>query len=171
MAVPLSTIKAALKIDYDDDDTELVRLRESAWSFIERDCQLVLTRQVRQMELDGFEDAMFPLHPFISVFGITYLLDGDVVTMAGSSYYVDKTSGPMPMLRFIDKPSRDPYTPVTVGYNVGYEMLPGEITQAVIALVGHWYNNPEASQPVGMSEVPMSLRWILDSLSVRSVYR
>ena len=43
MTVPLSTIKSALKIDYDDDDTDIVRLREAAISLVERRTQLLLS--------------------------------------------------------------------------------------------------------------------------------
>jgi hypothetical protein len=41
----------------------------------------------------------------------------------------------------------------------------------MIALVGHWYNNPEAAQPIGLQTVPMSVEAILDMYSIRSQLR
>jgi hypothetical protein len=50
-------------------------------------------------------------------------------------------------------------------------MVPAEIVHCVIALVGAWYNNPEAFQPIGLSAVPMSVTYILETMSVRSMLR
>lgn len=170
MSVPLSTIKNALKIDYSDDDSELIRLREAAASLIQRETQLVITLSSQTMYLAAFTDVTFPLHPFNSVSSIQYYTAGDITTLSGTNWYIDRTDA-LPVLRFIDPPSFDENTAITVTYNAGYSELPGEITHCIIALVGAWYSNPEAIQPIGMSEVPMSVRWILDGLSVRSKMR
>ena len=50
-------------------------------------------------------------------------------------------------------------------------MIPTDLTHCVIAIVGAWYNNPEAFQPIGLSVVPMSVEAILDMASVRTVLR
>lgn len=170
MTVPLSTIKAALKIDYSDDDTELVRLRESAWSFIERSTQLVLSPTAQTLYLTKWEDILLPVHPFRSVTSVQYTYDGNVLVLSASSWWIDRTDM-MPVLKWIDKPQIDPNTAITVTYSAGFDQLPGELTHCIIALVGAWYSNPEALQPVAMQQVPMSVQWILDTMSVRSAMR
>ena len=42
---------------------------------------------------------------------------------------------------------------------------------AVIALVGAWYNNPEAFQPIGLSTVPLSVEYILSAVGTGSRIR
>ena len=41
------------------------------------------------------------------------------------------------------------------------------IEQLVISMVGSWYNNPEAVQPIGLSTVPLSAQFILDQYKVQ----
>jgi hypothetical protein len=58
-----------------------------------------------------------------------------------------------------------------VTYACGHDALPDPLTHCVIALVGAWYNNPEAFQPIGLNVVPMSVGFIMDSYRVRSPIR
>jgi uncharacterized phiE125 gp8 family phage protein len=170
MSIPLSTIKHALKIDYSEDDTELVRLREAASAFVSRSTQLILTRSAQSLQIAAWTDVLLPLHPFQALTSVQYVEGGVTVTMPSTGYWVDRTDE-MPVLRFIDKPTIDEHTVISIRYEAGYNELPGEITHCIIALVGAWYSNPEAIQPVSMQQVPMSVQWILDTMSVRSAFR
>jgi uncharacterized phiE125 gp8 family phage protein len=172
MSVPLSTIKSALKIDYTDDDADLIRLREAALDLVERRTQCYLSPQVRQMYLAQFTDTLIADHPFNSVSSVQYY-DGSntLVSMPSSGYWIDRTGGPMPVLRFLDHPSIYEGTAVTVTYNAGYSTVPNVLVHAVISLVGGWYNNPESVQPIGLSTVPLSVEFILDGFSTGSRIR
>jgi len=170
MTVPLSTIKDALKIDYSDDDAQLTRLRDAAWAHIERRTQLVLTQASLTMFIADFKrDVLLPRHPFVSLTSVTYT-DAAGGSVALSDFWVDKTE-PMPMLRFLVRPEVKEGTAVSVVYVAGYTEMPGEIVHAVISLVGAWYSNPEALQPTAMTSVPLSLEYIIESISVRSLIR
>jgi uncharacterized phiE125 gp8 family phage protein len=172
MSVPLSTIKSALKIDYADDDIELIRLREAATALIERRTELLLSPQSRSMYLAGWTDTLLSDHPFNSLTSVTYQNSSNVTTtMPSSDYWVDRTDGPMAKLRFLEAPSIYEGTAITVTYNAGYSAVPNEITHAIIALVGGWYNNPEAFQPIGLSPVPLSVEYILSALGTGSRIR
>jgi len=172
MSVPLSTIKSALKIDYDDDDADLIRLREAATQLIENRCQLAIDRRSAQLYLSSFSDVLIPEAPFESVTAISYTDSaGSAATLGASEYRVDLTQGPMPVLRFIDPPAIYENTSITVTYNVGYTSIPGPLTHAIIALTGAWYNNPEAFQPIGLSMVPMSVEFIISAYSTGSRIR
>jgi uncharacterized phiE125 gp8 family phage protein len=171
MSVPLSTIKSALKIDYDDDDIDLVRLRESATTLLERRMGVLFTPQTRTMYLASFVDTVIPDHPFESLTSVEYTSGGSTVTMPASDRWIDRTQGPIPMLRFLETPAIDEGTAITVTYTAGYDSIPNEIVHALIALVGAWYSNPEAYQPIGLAVVPMSVEFIIDAHSTRSLIR
>ena len=172
MTVPLSTIKSALKIDYDDDDTDIVRLREAAISLVERRTQLLLSPQTSTQYLAKFDDTMLSAYPYSSFTSVVYK-DGTntTTTMPATDYWVDLTDGPIPVLRFLDKPGIYEGTAITVTYSAGYSSVPNELTHAIIALVGGWYNNPESVQPISLQTVPLSVEYILSNISTRSNLR
>ena len=91
--------------------------------------------------------------------------------MPATDYWLDLTEGTMPVLRFLEVPVIYPGTMVTVFYLAGYTALPNDLVHAIIALVGHWYNNPEAAQPISLSTVPLGLEYILRSVSTTASFR
>ena len=172
MTIPLSVIKSALRVDFDDDDTQLVRLRESALSLIEKRTQLALSPATRTLYLPAWTDTLIPVHPFVSFTGITYYDSQNAQqTLASTSYWIDWSDGPMPMLRFIDKPQFYKGTQPTVTYVAGYSTLPNELIHAAIALIGYWYQNPNAADTMSLSTAPMSMEYILEVIGSRSMLR
>jgi uncharacterized phiE125 gp8 family phage protein len=172
MSVPLSTIKSGLRIDYDDDDTELTRLREAAESLVLRRTGLTIAPATKTLYVANWRAVIVPEHPYTSLTSVTYY-DGTntLTTMPSTDYWVDRTDGPMPVLRFLDAPALYEGTAITVTYVAGYTVVPSELTHAIIALVGHWYNNPEAASVIQLNHVPMSLEYIIDNIGVRSPLR
>ncbi|MEY4071763.1 MAG: hypothetical protein RLZZ53_1109 [Acidobacteriota bacterium] len=172
MAVPLSTIKSALKIEYADDDLDLMRLRDAASSLIERETGLCFNPAKRDVYLANWTATAIPFVPFTSVQAVTYQNASNVTTtMPVTDWWLDRTDGPLPVIRFLEAPAIYEGTQITVGVNCGYEQLPNEIVHAIISLTGAWYNNPEAFQPIGLTAVPMSLQFIMDSFRVREMLR
>jgi len=172
MSIPLSTIKSALKIDYDDDDVDLIRLREAAASLIERKCEVTLAPTDKTLYLAKFTDTLLPDHPFIGLTSVTYYNASNVLaTMPAGDYWIDRTDGPMVRIRFLEQPAIYEGTAISVNYTAGYDYVPNEIVHAIIALVGAWYNNPEALTVVGLQQVPLSLEYIIDAAGVRSPMR
>ncbi|MEP0519663.1 MAG: head-tail connector protein [Hyphomicrobiales bacterium] len=51
---------------------------------------------------------------------------------------------------------------VTVGYGPAAEDVPGDIRQALILLVAHWYENREAATPLAREHIPHGVRAILE---------
>lgn len=172
MSIPLSTIKSALKIDYSDDDTTLILYREAAEALVERETGLYMTPLARQMYLARFEDTAIPLLPFTSVTKVEYFNDANANTlMPVADYWLDRSDGPAPVLRFLEKPTIYEGTNITVSVDCGYNQVPNALVHCIIALVGGWYNNPEAFQPIGLNPVPMSVDYILSSYRARSFIR
>ena len=172
MSIPLSTIKSALKIDYTDDDADLIRLREAAMALVERRTELALTPAARTLYLASWRDTLLPDYPFNSLTSVQYQDSSNATqTMPASDYWIDRTDGSMVRLRFLEAPGIYEGTAITVTYNAGYSVVPNEIVHAVIALVGAWYNNPEAFQPIGLSTVPLSVEYILSAVGTGSRIR
>jgi uncharacterized phiE125 gp8 family phage protein len=172
MTVPLSTIKSALKIDYDDDDADLTRLREAAITFVERRTAVRLAPTACTLYVSSWTDSVIPETPFSAITSVAYTdTSAASQTMPASDYWIDRTDGPMPVLRFLEAPALGEGTAITVTYTAGYSAVPSDLTHCVIAIVGAWYNNPEAFQPIGLSTVPMSVEMILEMASARTAIR
>jgi uncharacterized phiE125 gp8 family phage protein len=172
MAVSLSTVKTALKIDYTDDDTELTRLIGVATSWVEYYTGIKLTQATRTMYLREFARTAFADYPYVSTTSVTYTDGGGAtVTMtSGTDYWVD-LSGDIKAIEFLNEPSIKEGTLITVTYVAGYSTEPNEVVQAIISLVGLYYNNPEAAQPVGLTTVPLGGQFMLEHLRIRGTFR
>lgn len=172
MAVTLATVKTALKIDYTDDDAELTRLIGVATSWVETYTGIRLTQASRTMYLREFARTAFADYPYVSTTSVTYTDSaGATQTMvAGTDYWVD-LSGDIKAVEFISSPAIKEGTLIVVTYVAGYSTEPNEIVQAIISLVGLYYNNPEAAQPVGLQAVPLGGQFILEHLRIRGTFR
>jgi uncharacterized phiE125 gp8 family phage protein len=172
MTIPLSQIKATLRIDFDDDDAALIRLRETALSLIERRTQLLLTPGTRTQYLASFKDAMLTGFPFLSLTSVVYYDQlNAATTMPATDYWLDLSEGSFPILRFSANPTIYKNTQPVVTYTAGYSVIPNEVTMAALCLIGYWYQNPNAADAVSISSAPLSLEYILDIISTRSMLR
>ena len=171
MAVTLSQVKDALRIDYTDDNSELTRLIAAATAWVETYTGLLMTQASRTMYLREFKRTMFAHLPYVSLTSVTYTNPaGSVVTMtSGTDYWID-TSKTLPALEFLETPSIKDGTLITVTYVAGYSTEPNEVVQCIIALVGGWYNNPESMQPVALSAPPLGAQFMLEHLRVRGLF-
>ena len=172
MTIALATIKAALKIDYTDDDTELERIRDAAVAWVENYCGFALSSAGRTMFLHDWKDTVIAVQPVTALTVISYTNAAGVssVLAAGTDYYLD-TSGAVSIVRFLDEPPEmKSGTLATVGYTAGYATEPNEVVQAVISLVGAWYNNPEAMQPIALQVVPLGAQFMLEHLRLKGPF-
>jgi len=172
MAIALSTVKAALRIDYTADDTELTRLIAAAVAWVENYCGFSLSSASRTMYLASWKDTVFFVQPVTALASVAYTdPDGNAATLtSGTDYYWDR-SGPVDVLRFLgEPPAMKDGTLATVTYTAGYATEPNEVVQAVISLVGSWYNNPEATAPVQLSQVPLGAQYMLEHLRVKGPF-
>jgi len=172
MTIALATIKAALKIDYTDDDTELERIRDAAVAWVENYCGFALSSASRTMYLRDWKDTVFAVQPVTALTSVAYTdtSGGSATLTSGTDYYWDQ-SGPVSVLRFLaEPPSMKDGTLATVTYTAGYATEPNEVVQAVISITGLWYNNPEAAQPIGLSAVPLGAQFMLEHLRLKGPF-
>lgn len=180
--VTLAEAKLHLRVDHAEEDALISGQILAARVDCESATGLVFVQQTWDLVLDRFPcEIRPPIAPLLSVSAITYL-DGDGVsrTLAGSSYRVDADSKPgritpahgtawpgtYPVtgavrVRFVAGFPDDGNSPPDLAANV-----PQPIKQAILLLVGHWYENrsevvAEAShQP---SSIPMGAQRLLSS--------
>ena len=144
--------KEQLVIENADHDTLLRRLIDAAVIYITLASRKVLFNLTREMVLDSFPDKDFiDLYtaPLVSVEAFTTFNEADVADSTFTGYTVDT-----PGARLLLKDSA--YWPsnlrgnsaVRIAYTVGHgsnmAQMPPELVQAVMLLVGHWYQNRAA---------------------------
>jgi uncharacterized phiE125 gp8 family phage protein len=169
MAISTATVKSALRIDYSDDDAELTRLIAAAVAWVENYCGFRLTSASRTMKLREFRRTVLAVQPVTLITSVTYTANAGAVTMDAASYWLD-TSETLAAIEFLDAPSIDEGTLITVTYSAGYATEPNEVVQAVISIVGSWYNNPEAHAPTLLSPTPLGAQFMLEHLRIKGPF-
>ncbi len=170
MALSLSTVKAALRIDYVDDDSELSRLILAAEAFVESYTGVRISSASRTMSLLAFKRTKFAEYPWTATSGVTYYDADNVFTVMPSDRFWTDISQEIKAIEFLEFPATYPGKVITVTYVAGYATMPNEVAQVVISLVGLWYNNPEAAQPVTMTSVPLGGMFMLEHLRVKAPF-
>jgi uncharacterized phiE125 gp8 family phage protein len=170
MALSLATVKAALRIDYVDDDSELSRLILAAEAFVESYTGVRISSASRTMTLLTFKRTKFADYPRTVTGAVTYYNEANVYTVMGFAGYWTDTTQALDAIEFTEVPATYPGTVITVFYTAGYATMPNEIAQVVISLVGLWYNNPEAAQPITMTSVPLGGMFMLEQLRVKAPF-
>jgi uncharacterized phiE125 gp8 family phage protein len=154
--VTLTEAKAQCRVDITDDDTFLTDLIGRARETIEKMNWRAFLTQTIELWLEEWphdDEIELPAPPLQSVTSIVYYDVDDVAhTLSATVYFVDVISEPgqvhlkhnqtWPILTLRD------YNAICVTYKAGWAAaadVPKSIKQAVLLLVGHWYENREAS--------------------------
>jgi len=115
-----------------------------------------------------------PMPRLVSVSSITYLdTTGTQQTLDPSSYVVDASSEPARIVPAVNLtwPTTDYYIPGSVkvtyisgsyGDGVETDTCPASIRQAILLLIGAWYQNREAISPLTLKTVPMAVDALLN---------
>lgn len=110
-----------------------------------------------------------PLAPVQSITSVTYIDEnGATQTMSASDYALSADTEWSPAVRLgYNKtwPStRDTYDAVTVRFVAGYAsaaVVPAPLKAAILLLIGHLYENREATAPVQVHEVPLTVKHLI----------
>ncbi len=150
--VTLAEAQAHLNITSADDNSYITALIAAARQYAENHLQRALITQTRSLYLDAFASEMMPaFSPLQSVLSITYNDEnGATQTLSTSVYNVDAVSTPGKVTLGYNQswPStRTMKNAVRIQYKAGYgdsgSAVPEAIRQAMLLLVGHWYENRE----------------------------
>lgn len=175
--VSLSEAKAHCRIDTDSDDAYVASLVTAAREYCEAYCNETYLHTQYRMTLDSFPTEIEIPRPPMATSGtvttvtVTYTLENQATaTLSTSEYRVDRDSTPG-VLRTNYNGSWPShlldYNAVTVtwwgGKGADGIAVPQRIRNAILWLVGYWYERRMAADAVGLSEIPFGVKSLLDS--------
>lgn len=152
--VTLDMAKAHIRVDGGEEDAYIEQILKTAREWCEDFQRRAYVTQTWRLTLDEFPacgELELPRPPLASVTSITYLdTNGDSQTLATSVYAVDTDADPGRVYLKYNQtwPStRAIQNAVTITYVAGYgaddSHVPAAMKQAILLLVGHWFENRE----------------------------
>lgn len=157
--ISLLLVKKHLRVTWDHDDVLIESYIDSAIDHVEQMTnRFLLTRTVRQTSESICDRYLLEASPVQSVTSVSVTDTDDVTTTItdfeiDGDYLVFPDTVEFPALK--DSPSA-----VTVEYVTGYASVPKSVTQAIMLLVSHFYENREAVG-TSMKEIPMTTTALL----------
>ena len=173
--VSTSEAKAHCRVDISDDDTLIGSLIVGARAYVEAFVNRAMVTQTLELVLDRFpmgNTLALPMPPLQSVTSVTYYDEsGTGATLSSSQYLVDTDSHPGWIVL------KDGYTwpsttlqaanGVRIRFVAGYGLaasVPQMYKQAILMMVGHYYENREAAvvgSGLVVMELPLAVRNLL----------
>ena len=173
----LAEAKAHCRIDTDTDDAYVASLIRAAREYCAAYCDETFVHTQYVMTLDSFPvEIELPRPPMASAAAVTAvtvtykMADQATVTLNASQYRVDRDSTPG-VLRTTYNGSWPShlmdYNAVTVtwwgGKGADGSGVEQRIRNAILWLVGYWYERRMAADGISMSEIPFGAKALLDS--------
>lgn len=163
--VTLSEAKLHLRVDTTTDDTLITALIAAARETIEERVGMALLTQTRDAYAPAFpaETVLtLPYGPLQSVTGVYYTEtdSSSELTFAAASYLSQTWRNAIVLKSGYAWPTD---ATMRVRYVCGYTsagLIPQRLRQALLLLVGHWYENREATQTGALKEIP----WAVEAL-------
>lgn len=162
--ISLQEAKDHMRVDHTDDDMLVVSLITAAREYSEMVMSRSIITQTWDVYLDAFADKMkLPVPPLQSVDSIKYIdTEGVEQTLDIGVYTVNTSAMPgyvslaykqsWPSIRDIDNAVT---IRITSGYGDSAADVPAPVKQAMLLLIGHLYENREASQSVQVHNLPL----------------
>jgi uncharacterized phiE125 gp8 family phage protein len=175
--VTLAEAKHHCRVDTDADDAYIASLITAAREWCEAYCDETLVHTQYRMTLDSFPvEIELPRPPMassgtVTAVSITYTLESQTTaTLATSEYRVDRDSVPGVMRTNYNGswPSHLlDYNAVAVtwwgGKSADGTGIEQRIRNAILWLVGYWYERRQAAEGVNLTEIPFGVKSLLDS--------
>lgn len=174
--VSLSEAKTHLRVSISDDDALIDALITAARRWCERLRNESFVTQTWKLYADnwpGGDTIPLPMGPVQSVTSVTYTdEDGNESTLSSSNYLVDTVSRPARIRLKADQSwptvTLRELNAIVVTYDAGYgdnaSDVPEEVVAAIKLLVGHLYENREATvvgSGITVTEVPLTVKDLL----------
>ena len=175
--VTLAEAKAHCRVDTTADDAYITTLIVAARQWCEAYMDEALIHQQLVMRMDGFPDEIRLPRPPMATAGtttavtVTFTLNesGQTATLATNQFRIDRDSTPG-VIRTIYGGAwpayLEDYNAVTVswwaGRGVDGSSVPQAVRNAILMLVGLWYERRTAADATNLSEVPYGVKALLD---------
>ena len=164
--VTLEEAKLHCRVDDDADDTLVEGLIAAATDYVENYTGRAIVSQTWELVLDDFSDAMmFPKGPVTAITSVKYI-DADSVeqTVTSTNYTLDAASDPQWVVKASDytwPAVSDGVNNVIVRFVCGYATVPASIKQAILLLIGQWYDNRADATDRPMIAMPNAVAALL----------
>jgi uncharacterized phiE125 gp8 family phage protein len=171
--VLIADANAHLRVDIDDDNDLITALIVAARERAEDILRRALITQTWDLYLDAFPEGdslELPFPPLQSVTHVKYTdKDGDESTFDSANYIVDTSSEPGKIVLAYGKtwPSTtlQPVNGVNVRFVCGFgdagTDVPQTMKQAMLLMIGEWYENRENATQPRQAEIPLSAKMLL----------
>jgi uncharacterized phiE125 gp8 family phage protein len=168
-APPLTVAEAEthLRIDAGQDTATLTALLAAATAHVERALGRVYGEQTWEAVFNAFPDDAIVLGkvPVQEVVSITYIdADGAEQTVDPAGYEIEDASlcGRVLKAAEADWPTaKTTANAVVVRYIAGDDEWPVDVKQAILLIVGHWYEYREAAYDRALPEIPFGANVLL----------
>lgn len=168
----LAEAKDHLRVDSTDEDSLIEPLITAARIYAETFTRRAFITRTYDLFLDGFPaetEICLPRPPLQSVTYLKYTdLGGNLVTISSGDYIVDTASQPgrlsLQYLKFwptYQQIANSVRLRFVAGYGNAAADLPRSLQQAMLLIIGHWYENRETVAPGALAEVPMAAQSLL----------
>lgn len=178
LALELGVVKAHLRVDHDTEDALIEALIGAATEWVETFTNRVLLTQTWDRLLDEVEGECIalPKSPVASVTHVKYIdTAGTLTTWSSSLYQVDVAS-----IRGRIAPAwgqcwpcaREQFGAWQIRYVCGYgtpDDIPMAIRQAMLLIIGHWFEHRESVADFQVFGVPLSSEHLLWRFRVPSL--
>lgn len=171
----MAEMRDHVRVDHTDDDPLLAALAESALDVIESNTWRKFRASTWEISLDCFPSVIeLPFGGLSSVTSITYVDDnGASQVLASSEYQVDTARDIARITPAYDTdwPStRTQMNAISVRFVCGADSIPIAIRQAMLLLVGHFYENREASLVgISVAELPIAVDALIEAHKVVTI--
>lgn len=150
--VTLAEAKLHCRVEHSDDDSLITGLITTARVYVEQRCWISLCTQTWRKYLDEWPGECLALTypPVSAITGVTYKDDaGNTQTLSSSVYTLTPDNLFFCLAANQDWPTTElwPQWPIAITYTAGYGLaaaVPTPLKQAMLLLIGHWYENREA---------------------------
>ena len=175
--VTLAEAKTHCRVDTSTDDAYISSLITAAREWCEAYCDETFVHTQYVMKLDAFpHEIELPRPPMassgtVTAVAVTYTLENQsTATLATNQYRVDRDSTPG-VIRTLYNGSWPShlldYNAVTVtwwgGMGASGSSVPQRVRNAILWLVGMWYERRMAADAVNLSEIPFGVKALLDN--------
>lgn len=155
--ITLQEAKNHLRVDTNDDDMLITALIRAAREHAEAITRRSFITQIWEMSLDNWPEGMeliIPFPPLQSVISVKYLDSAGIEHIFDADKYIVDTlnePGRIVLKNYnycwptdILQPADSIYIQFKAGYGTAAE-VPQSIKQAMLLMIGHWYENREAT--------------------------
>lgn len=171
--ITLEQAKLHLRVEIDHDDSLIATLIEAAYQVAENYTNRVIIPSVKTLKLEFFPDVIYlPFLPVVSIDSIEYS-DAAGITQPFTDYYLnlrDEVANITPQKDATFPGTNEDYENLVVTYNAGYIVIPKQINQAVLLIIGSMYIQRENHiTATSINEIPLSAEYLLNAYRVVSI--